>query len=71
MNKRPSPQTTKEQKRSRRERRRRLRELDEQEDFAAANALWQYNDMLAHDGLGPVKDFPPGTQSEKADTEQR
>ena len=40
-------------------------------ETARANALWQYNNMLAHDGLGPVKNFPPGTQSERADAEER
>ena len=36
-------------------------------ETARENALWQYNDMRAHDGLDPVVSLPPGTVSLNAE----
>ena len=36
-------------------------------ETARQNALWQYNDGRAHDGLGPVSSLPPGTVTLRAE----
>ena len=36
-------------------------------ETARDNALWQYNDGRAHDGLAPVSALPPGTVTLRAE----